>query len=214
LLRAPSPTDASVADASVAAAPRRAGAVDNSSSDRLTNASKVISEIREDITNNLPFTSSASQGCTADTSSFYNDVWGQKFDDRLQAVRALTLAFAFFGVLKLLSLLFCCGGGCCGGDGNRYYNGDGNSSSGGKGRGTLGWLTTLQVMAGWAGWLVFLWILLDIRGNQSAHDKAKEAGIPIDTAAAGRVESYWGHSFWLFLASTLVTTIGAMFGCC
>jgi hypothetical protein len=209
LLRAPSPTDASVA-----AAPRRAAAVDDSSSDRLTNASKVFSEIREDITNNLPFTSSASQGCTADTSSFYNDVWGQKFDDRLQAVRALTLAFAFFGVLKLLSLLFCCGGGCCGGDGNRYYNGDGNSSSGGKGRGTLGWLTTLQVMAGWAGWLVFLWILLDIRGNQSAHDKAKEAGIPIDTAAAGRVESYWGHSFWLFLASTLVTTIGAMFGCC
>ena len=209
--------------ASVAAAPRRAAVVEGEgkgeeedNSDRLTNASKVVRDIKEDLTNNLPFTKKSSKGCTDDVSSFYSDVWGQDFDDRLQAVRALTLAFAFCGALKVLSLLFytmCCG--CTGGGGgDGYDDGSRDGRRGSGGCGGLGWLTTLQVLAGWAGWLVFLWILLDIRGNQTTHELAEAAGIQIDTSAAKRVESYWGHSFWLFLAATLVTTIGGMFRCC
>ena len=198
--------DASVATdapaASVAAAPRRAGVVDEKdNSDRLTNVSQIVSNIREDLANNLPFSKSSAEGCTDDVSSFYSDVWGQNFDDRLQAVRALTLAFAFCGALKILSLICC--NVCCGGGGG-----------GGGGRVSLGWLATIQVLAGWAGWLVFLWILMDISRNQSAHEMAKKAGIQIDTTAAKRVESYWGYPFWMFLASTILTTIDTMFMCC
>jgi hypothetical protein len=38
-------------------------------------------------------------------------------------------------------------------------------------------------------------------------------GCRIDVDKAGDVSSYWGYSFWLFLASTLTTSIGAFFGC-
>ena len=99
-----------------------------------------------------------------------------------------------------------------------------------------------------AGFLIFLWILLDIKSSRDEQRAAEEAGVQIDTrqgggrhannlprrvtwhpvshdavrvvyvgpgtGAAGRVESYWGFSFWLFFAATLVTSIGAMFGCC
>lgn len=216
LQNAPVATDAPASSAP--AAPRRAavieeGTTEEDPTERLTNASQVVADIKGDFENNLPWSKKSAKGCTADVKSFYSDVWGQDFETRLQAVRALTLAFAFFGAIKLLSLLFCgmCCGCCDGGDRGGYERDNGG---GGGGRRGLGWLTTLQVLAGWAGWLVFLWILLDIRGNTSAHETANAAGIVIDEKAAGRVESYWGHSFWLFLASTLVTTIGAMFGCC
>ena len=181
------------------------GVVDeDNNADRLTNASRILSDIREDLANNLPFGDKSGEGCTQDVRSFYSDVWGQNFDDRLQTVRALTLAFALCGALKIISKIFCFGsGGGCGGGG------------GGGGRcSPLGCLNLIHVLAGWAGWLVFLWIILDIRANTSAHDVAEKSGILIDTAAARRVQSYWGYSFWFFFTSTALTTILACLECC
>jgi hypothetical protein len=130
--------------------------------------------------------------------SLYSNIWGHDYDNRLQAVRALTLAFLFLGALRLLTLLLC---GCCGGEG---------CTRGAAG----GWSTTIQVLCGWAGWLIFLWILLDIRDSRDEQRAAQAVGVQINIGYARDLESYWGHSFWLFLAATVVTTIGGLFGCC
>lgn len=169
---------------------------------RLTNTTKIVDDIKEDIMNNLPFSKQSSEGCTDRVNVFFGDIWGEDYQSRFQGTAALAILYAIISAFKFITLVVStvlCGD--CFGEFPR-------------GRSSLGSVTTIQVLAGWAAWLLFLWILLDIKSNDEAHDRAKEAGIAIDTKAAGEVQSYWGHSFWLFLASTLVTSIGGLFGCC
>ena len=190
---APALADDAVVDAQATAsdAPRRAGAA-SVEGDRVVNASKVTADIRRDFAQNLPFTRDSAKGCTRDMK-MYDGIWEKDFYPRLQAARALTMIFTLCGVLKvfsvILSTVFC------------------------EARGGAGITTLVQVLAGWAGWLVFLWILLDIARSVGAQRATAERGIFIDTGAADDVRNYWGHSFWLFLAATLASTFGAMFAC-
>lgn len=179
------------AQATASDAPRRAGTA-SVEGDRVVNASKVTADIKRDFAENLPFTKNSAQGCTSDMS-LYDSIWDKDFHARLVATQALTLIFMACGVLKVLSVImsaiFC------------------------QTKGGAGFTTLIQVLAGWAGWLVFLWILLDIAGATGAQRAAAAKGILIDTDAADDVRNYWGHSFWLFLAATLASTFGAMFAC-
>lgn len=177
-------------------APRRAGAPDPApDGDRITNATKFVADIRADLAENLPFSRTSAEGCTGDVR-LYGDIWGHDFHDKMHATRALTLIFIFCGALKVVYVLL--GKMCCGAGGG----------------GGFGYLTLVQVLAGWAGWLVYLWILLDISNSDASRRDAVAGGFRIDLDAADDVQSYWGHSFWLFLAATGATTLGAMFGCC
>lgn len=177
-------------------APRRAGAPDPApEGDRITNATKFVADIRADLAENLPFSRTSAEGCTGDVR-LYGDIWGHDFHDKMHATRALTLIFIFCGALKVVYVLL--GKMCCGAGGG----------------GGFGYLTLVQVLAGWAGWLVYLWILLDISNSDASRRDAVAGGFIIDLDAADDVQSYWGHSFWLFLAATGATTVGAMFGCC
>jgi hypothetical protein len=190
---APALADDAVVDAQATAsdAPRRAGAA-SVEGDRVVNASKVTADIRRDFAENLPFTRDSAEGCTRDMS-LYDGIWDKDFHGRLQATRALTMIFMLCGVLKVFSVIF--------------------STIFCEARGGAGITTLVQVLAGWAGWLVFLWILLDVAGATGAQRAAAERGVFIDTGAADDVRNYWGHSFWLFLAATLASTFGAMFAC-
>jgi hypothetical protein len=190
---APALADDAVVDAQATAsdAPRRAGAA-SVEGDRVVNASKVTADIRRDFAENLPFTRDSAEGCTRDMS-LYDGIWDKDFHGRLQATRALTMIFMLCGVLKVFSVIF--------------------STIFCEARGGAGITTLVQVLAGWAGWLVFLWILLDIAGATGAQRAAAERGVFIDTGAADDVRNYWGHSFWLFLAATLASTFGALFAC-
>ena len=177
-------------------APRRAGAPDPApDGDRITNATKFVADIRADLAENLPFSRTSAEGCTGDVR-LYGDIWGHDFHDKMHATRALTLIFIFCGALKVVYVLL--GKMCCGAGGG----------------GGFGYLTLVQVLAGWAGWLVYLWILLDISDSDASRRDAVAGGFRIDLDSADKVQSYWGHSFWLFLAATAATTVGAMFGCC
>lgn len=161
----------------------------SSDANRVTNASKVTANIARDFAENLPFSRGSADGCTSDMS-LYNSIWGNDFYSRLQAVRGLTLVFLIGGLFKIISVILStvfCGGA----------------------RGSEGYITLLQVLAGWAGWLVFLWILLDIAGATEQQVNAKQEGVFINTKAAKLVMEYWGFSFWLFLTATLASTLGA-----
>ena len=81
-------------------------------------------------------------------------------------------------------------------------------------RGSEGYITLIQVLAGWAGWLVYLWVLLDVAGADEAQRAAAAKGVEINVDAASHVVEYWGHSFWLFLAATLASSLGALFSLC
>jgi len=198
------------ASASSPRAPRRAAeatdpaATSADGPDRVINASKVAADIREDFEENLPWSASAAEGCTSDVS-LYEDLWGRDAYPRLNAVRGLTLAFLFCAALKVLGVLLA--KACCCDDG-------GERGGAGVGGAPVGLLTLVQVLAGWAGWLVYLWILADLARAGGEHEAAAASGIPIDVDAAGKMANYWGHSFWLFLAATLASTLGAAFGCC
>ena len=185
--------DDAVVDAQATAsdAPRRAGA-ESVEGDRVVNASKVAADIRRDFAENLPFTRNSAEGCTRNMT-LWKGIWDKDFNPRLEAARVLTMIFILCGGLKLFSVIF--------------------STIFCEARGGAKIITLIQVLAGWAGWLVFLWILLDIAGATSARRAAAERGIFIDTDAADDVRNYWGHSFWLFLAATLASTFGAMFAC-
>ena len=185
--------DDAVVDAQATAsdAPRRAGAA-SVEGDRVVNASKVAADIRRDFAENLPFTRNSAEGCTRNMT-LWKGIWDKDFNPRVEAARVLTMIFILCGGLKLFSVIF--------------------STIFCEARGGAKIITLIQVLAGWAGWLVFLWILLDIAGATSARRAAAERGIFIDTDAADDVRNYWGHSFWLFLAATLASTFGAMFAC-
>ena len=202
------------ADDAPAATPRRAGpaasptedeTVDSSekSEDRLTNTSFVVSSIRKDLEKNLPWTEgSPDDQCVTITGyremTLYHDIWGNDFSAKVDATRAMTILFVGFGFVRLIYTMVV---SVCTGD---YASGA--TCTGGT-------LTTMQVLAGWAGWLIYLWVLLDISRSVNAHESAALNGVRIDVDKAGDVSSYWGYSFWLFLASTLTTSIGAFFGC-
>ena len=195
-------------------APRRAGppaasAADTTDGseesllDRLTNASDVLTNIQRDLDENLPWTEgSPNSQCVTITGyremTLYSDVWGHDFKSKVDATRALTILFVGLGFVRLLCSMIV---SVCTGD---YAAGA--TCTGGA-------LTTTQVLAGWAGWLIYLWILLDMSRAVDAHARAAAAGAEIDVEKAGEVSNYWGYSFWLFLASTLVTSVGAFFGC-
>ena len=162
----------------------------------MVNASKVTADIRRDFAENLPFTRGLRRRGSSDVTrdmSLYDGIWDKDFHGRLQATRALTMIFMLCGALKVFSVIF--------------------STIFCEARGGAGITTLVQVLAGWAGWLVFLWILLDVAGATGAQRAAAERGVFIDTGAADDVRNYWGHSFWLFLAATLASTFGAMFAC-
>ena len=188
--------DAAATDRVASDAPRRAGAPDPApDGDRITNATKFVADIRADLAENLPFSRTSAEGCTGDVR-LYGDIWGHDFHDKMHATRALTLIFIFCGALKVVYVLL--GKMCCGAGGG----------------GGFGYLTLVQVLAGWAGWLVYLWILLDISNSDASRRDAVAGGFRLDLDAADDVQSYWGHSFWLFLAATAASTLGAMFGWC
>ena len=188
--------DAAATERVASDAPRRAGAPDPApDGDRITNATKFVADIRADLAENLPFSRTSAEGCTGDVR-LYGDIWGHDFHDKMHATRALTLIFIFCGALKVVYVLL--GKMCCGAGGG----------------GGFGYLTLVQVLAGWAGWLVYLWILLNISNSDASRRDAVAGGFRIDLDAADDVQSYWGHSFWLFLAATGASTLGAMFGCC
>ena len=109
----------------------------------MVNASKVTADIRRDFAENLPFTRDSAEGCTRDMS-LYDGIWDKDFHGRLQATRALTMIFMLCGALKVFSVMF--------------------STIFCEARGGAGITTLVQVLAGWAGWLVFLWILLGVAG--------------------------------------------------
>ena len=186
--------DAAATDRVASDAPRRAGATDPDG-DRNVNATKFVADIRADLADNLPFSRKSAKGCTGDVR-LYGDIWGHDFHDKMHATRALTLVFIFCGALKVVYVLL--GKVCCGADGG----------------GGFGYLTLVQVLSGWAGWLVYLWILINISDSDASRRDAITAGFRIDLNAADDVQSYWGHSFWLFLAATAATTLGAIFRCC
>ena len=163
----------------------------------------VLSNIRRDLDENLPWTEgSPNSQCVTITGyremTLYSDVWGHDFGSKVDATRALTIVFVMLGFVRLLHSMIV---SVCTGD---YAAGA--TCTGGA-------LTTTQVLAGWAGWLIYLWILLDMSRAVDAHARAAAAGVEIDVENAGEVSNYWGYSFWLFLASTLVTSVGAFFGC-
>ena len=186
--------DAAATDRVASDAPRRAGATDPDG-DRNVNATKFVADIRADLADNLPFSRKSAKGCTGDVR-LYGDIWGHDFQDKMHATRALTLVFIFCGALKVVYVLL--GKVCCSADGG----------------GGFGYLTLVQVLSGWAGWLVYLWILINISDSDASRRDAVTAGFRIDLDAADDVQSYWGHSFWLFLAATAATTLGAIFRCC
>ena len=186
--------DAAATDRVASDAPRRAGAPDPDG-DRNVNATKFVADIRADLADNLPFSRKSAKGCTGDVR-LYGDIWGHDFQDKMHATRALTLVFIFCGALKVVYVLL--GKVCCGADGG----------------GGFGYLTLVQVLSGLAGWLVYLWILINISDSDASRRDAVTAGFRIDLDAADDVQSYWGHSFWLFLAATAATTLGAIFRCC
>ena len=78
---------------------------------------------------------------------------------KMHATRALTLVFIFCGALKVVYVLL--GKVCCGADGG----------------GGFGYLTLVQVLSGWAGWLVYLWILINI-SDSDASEHEQSASLP------------------------------------
>jgi len=164
--------------------------------DQRLNATKIVSQVREDLKSNFPFISSDSKGCSKNMT-LYDNIWGENYSLNLEATRALSLSFAVLSVVKLVSMLCC---GC------------GSRRSSGFPR-FIGMVTTVQVLVGWIAWLVYLWIILGIKDSRGAREAVADfVDIPLTKAADP--SSYWGHSFWLFLASTVVACVGSFFVCC
>ena len=186
--------DAAATDRVASDAPRRAGAPDPDG-DRNVNATKFVADIRA-VLQGQPPSREVCEGCTGDVR-LYGDIWGHDFQDKMHATRALTLVFIFCvrSRWSTSSSVRC-------------------AAAPTAEEASLPHPRPAEVLSGWAGWLVYLWILINISDSDASRRDAVTAGFRIDLDAADDVQSYWGHSFWLFLAATAATTLGAIFRCC